>query len=273
MRTSVRWLFATAVAVGVFSAAALAAVSDSRSDNGAEASPTWDVLWISDSSGAGAAPLYAQALRRSRGVSVRRHDVGGLDVTTLLQRLRQPDGGLVRLVRDAEVIVVEAAPLGLGIDVVERLDCVKAGCQKPLPCTAATWQPYASALKAVYRRIFAIREGRPVVLRTYNLYVPILTTAPPDAPGTSWTECGIVAPCMNQWRLYNGAIARSASAYRMPVADVWTAFNGPTHSEDPVKKGLIGRDGVHPSTKGSTVMAALLARLGYSVVKPIPGAS
>jgi lysophospholipase L1-like esterase len=46
----------------------------------------------------------------------------------------------------------------------------------------------------------------------------------------------------------------------VPVADVYKAFNGPAHLEDPVDKGYMPGDNIHPSDAGRAVIAETLER-------------
>jgi hypothetical protein len=235
----------------------------------------WDLVYISDSSGWGVAPLYARHIRQDRRVTVRVHDEwqSGLPAVTILERLRTPGDTWIRLVRNAEVIVVYGNPTGLGIKTVERGDCfclAATGCRAPIALGPQTWRAYVATLKAIYKRIFELRTGKPVILRTADWYEPVISHAP-DSPfwaHTSWEEAGIVDPCTRWHESWSAAIARAADAYGVPVADVYGAFNGPGHREDPFAKGYLQDDGIHPSNPGRTVIAEALAALGYRQVKP-----
>jgi hypothetical protein len=231
-----------------------------------------DLVWISESSGWSVARFYARRIRQDLGATVRAHDLweGNLMAVDILDRLRTPGHPWIRLIREAEVIVVKGGPVGLSIKTVERGDCVVAGCQRPLAIGPRTWRPYVAALKAIYARIFEIRKGKPVILRTANWYVPNISHAPacPGFAPVSLEDCGIVDVCTRWYESWDAAIVRAAAAYRVPVADVHSVFNGPTHREDPVAKGYIQGDGIHPSNAGREVMAKTLGDLGYKPVKP-----
>ncbi|HSC48724.1 MAG TPA: hypothetical protein VLD16_00565 [Gaiellaceae bacterium] len=228
---------------------------------------TLDLVWISDSVGLYTAPHYAFRIRRDLGVRVRVHDEweSGLPASIVLARLRQPSHHWVRLIRNAEVIVVSGNPSGLvGDDCVTRIG-------PPVDTRPQVWTKYAITLKAIYKRIFAIRKGRPVILRTNNWYVPIISHAPPEwsgFPPISWQQAGVVAECTKRHEEFSAAIARAAGAYEVPVADLYTGFNGTSHLEDPVAKGLIQGDGIHINTRGRKVFVRALAAFGYRPVAP-----
>jgi len=263
LATLVGVLVAVALATAVYGATGPA----SASAQVVRAGEPWDLVWITDSSGWGAAPFYARQVKQARGVDARVHDewVGGLAATTILERLKSPSDPWVRLVRNAEVIVVFGNAEGLERGTANCMD-LKA----PLVVGPQAWPKYIAKMKAIYRRIFEIRNGKPVILRTTTLYVPVIHQTPssPFFPPKSWDEAGITEICTKHWESFSWAVSKAAAAYHVRVADVYTAFNGTTHLEDPVAKGYIQSDGIHPSNKGRAVIAKTLADLGYGLVRP-----
>jgi hypothetical protein len=237
-----------------------ATATTSVSAQAVRTSEPWDLVYISDSSGWGVAGYYARRIRRDLGVSVRVHDEwqGDLRARTILERLRTPGDPWVPLIRNAEVIVVYGNPVGLGIKWVDSGFCFVVF-KRPPAVGPGIWRPYVATLKAIYKRIFEIRNGKPVILRTANWYVPVLK---------DWEGAGIRDACMALHKSWFAAIARAARAYRVPMADVNRAFNGPSRLEDPIAKGYIQPDGVHPSDKGRAVIAKTLAAVGYKRVTP-----
>ena len=238
-------------------------------DRPAAAGKPVDLVWISDSSGWGVARFYARQISRNLKVTVRVHDewMGGLAAASVLQLLRTPSSPWVGLIRNAEVIVVYGNPVGL--EIVKGGDCVSST-KPPLYVGPKAWPKYIAALKAIYKRIFEIRKGVPVIMRTYTMYVPVISHAPDAsvAPPVSWDQAGITDVCTKKFESYSWAIRKAASAYRVPVADVYAAFNGKGHREDPVAKGYIQADGAHPNDTGRAVIAKTLAALGYRQVEP-----
>jgi hypothetical protein len=264
VRRSAAYLWLIVVAV----LGAIAALGTSgfgaTADTSAPPSKPFDLVYISDSSGWGVAGVYGRQIRKALGVAVRVHDEwrGNLSAVEILNELRY---GVAwpRLIRDAEVIVLYGSPAGLQI--VRGGDCISST-DPPLEVGPQLWTKYVPALKAIYKRIFQIRKGKPVILRAPNMYNPVISQAPEGQQ--SWEEAGIADICTKLWESYAAAIAKAAAAYRVPVADVYTAFNGKDHREDPVAKGYLQPDGIHPSTKGRAVIAQTLADLGYKQVKP-----
>lgn len=258
-------------AIAVLAVALVAGVLATPAGQGKGAVPTgktYDLVWITDSTGWGVASAYASRIRQDMHVKVRVHDrwEGGLPAMEILRRLRTPKNdltGLIPLVRDAEVIVVGGSPAGL--EVVKGGDCVTSN-QPPAKLGPQAWPKYIAAMKSIYKRIFEIRKGAPVIMRTYTYYVPVLYHAPAEIPVTSWDKAGIIGVCTKKFEWHAWAIRQAAAPYKVPVADVYTAFNGKTHREDPVAKGYIKPDNEHPNAKGVAVMAKTLAALGYKPV-------
>ena len=236
------------------------------------ASEPMDLVWISDSVGWGVARFYAQRIREDLGVAVRVRDKweGDLTAVAVLQRLRTPGHPWIRLIRNAEVVFVSGNAAGSAI--VKGGNCVTTGCQRPKAVGPRPFRPYVAILKAIHKRIFEIRRGKPVIMRSANWYVPVISHAPnnPFYQHVSWDGCGITAVCTRQFECLASAIAKAAAAYGVPVADVYTAFNGSGHREDPVDKGYIDTDGIHVNDAGRAVFAETLAALGYEQVTP-PG--
>jgi lysophospholipase L1-like esterase len=65
-------------------------------------------------------------------------------------------------------------------------------------------------------------------------------------------------------REVNEHIAASAQRNNIPMARVHQAFNGVNGNEDPVLKGLISGDGLHPNDRGHEVIAEAFRGLGYA---------
>lgn len=264
-----------ALAVAILGATSLGA-SDVRPSatnaDGLSTRRTLDLVWISDSVGLYVAPVYGYYVRRDLGVNVRVHDEweSGLTAKEVLFRLRRPSHRWVRLIRQAEVIFVSGNAYGL---VTARGgDCV-GNLEPPIDTRPQVYAKYVVTLKAIYKRIFAIRHGAPVILRTNNWYVPVIEHAPPPwsgYPPVSWRQAGVVEICTQNWEQLAAAIARAAAAYRVPVADLYSALNGKSHLEDPVAKGYIQGDGIHLNARGRKVFAKTLAALGYRRVRPPP---
>jgi hypothetical protein len=226
----------------------------------------WDLVFISDSSGWGVAELYAAHIETDLGVTVRVHDKsrGGLPAGQVLRALHGDWGqtfifkDLPDVIREAEVVLLEGNPeesvSGTGL----AWDCTIISPWVD-DCSPKAFDTYKAHLDAIFEQILALRNGAPIVVRAYDLYVPILSW---------WKDAGLEAECMGCWENFTAVIHQAAADHNVPVARVWDAFNGPNHDQDPRDKGYIGSDGIHTSDAGQQAIADLLRDLGYEYTAP-----
>jgi lysophospholipase L1-like esterase len=240
-----------------------------------------NVVWISDSSGSGGVPeAYGRRIEADLGVTVQVQSAwtGGLSIKRILDVLQGAEDGVIQtvgsgkvnlsdLVRDADVIVVSGNPL--------RSDTPGhpqgQGCPEYFdpnppddPVTESgpeTWQQYEANIVAVIDEIFKFREGRPVILRTHDWYLPW-------GPLATWTSLDRVDACVAAWHEFSAAIHRAAAQRNVPVAGYYAAFSGP-NGDQPLPSAWTSDD-VHPSAAGAEALAGVMADLGYDLVAP-PG--
>lgn len=67
----------------------------------------------------------------------------------------------------------------------------------------------------------------------------------------------------------NRHIADSATQHDIPFARVHDAFNGTSGAEDPISRGYILNDAIHPTDSGHSVIAGLMEELGYNPISPM----
>jgi len=229
----------------------------------------WDLVYISDSSGWGVADRFAANIERDTGKTVRVHDyaVGELPALKVLDALRSDPGSVTSRtlaslqadVADAEVIVFFANPRGdpaRGGVTGGLEECFAA--RKPGDCTPELYEPYVENLKAIYAQIFALREGKPTIVRAVDFCNPLIS---------NHRRHGVEGECTRCFETFNGAVRQAAEAYGVPLISIFDAFNGPHHDEDPREKGYIRSDGIHPSEQGQQAIADLLSQAGYRPVE------
>lgn len=216
---------------------------------------TWDLVILSDSTLMGVGERYAEHIEQANGVDVVLHDEwrSGLSAVALLQGLE--DGGwAAALVADAEVIVYFGNPMGAVTD-DQGWDCGEDGSTFQITrCDRDGFAPYQEVLERIPARIEQLRGGRPTIVRATEFYAPLIQR---------WREEGVYAGCQDCYHHLMGAIRDAANEAGVPVARLWDGYNGPDHTEDPVEKGYISPDGMHPSRAGAQATADLLHELGY----------
>lgn len=217
---------------------------------------TWDVVILSDSTLMGVGEPYAEHVAEANGVEVALHDMwsGSLSAQSLLGRLQRPDSAEARAVRDAELVVYFGNPIGLETETNDWA-CGEGGSDYHVTtCTLEGFAPYQEALEQIAIEIKALRQGQPTVIRATEFYAPKIA---------QWRDAGVDDGCRACYDHFIGAIRDAAAAQGVPEARTWDLFNGPDHTDDPVEKGYISADGVHPSAAGAQAMADLLDSLGY----------
>lgn len=226
----------------------------------------WDLVWISDSTGFGAAEVYAEYIQEDLGLTVNIHNytVHGLSAGTALKALRGEEGiqytlqELPEVIPEAEVVVFYANPIRSKSDKHPfDWDCTS---NRPYvnKCAPETFEVYREHLDTVYREIFALRGRKPILIRAYEPY---------NIPA-HWDEHGVLDECLQCWANYTQVIHDAADAHGIPVANVYDAFTGAQHDSDPRNTGLIGSDGQHTTPEGARLIADLLRELGYDVTQP-----
>ncbi len=241
----------------------------------------WDLLIVSDSSNWGLGQYYAKLIEADMKVKVNLHDcwVGTLPIFSTLQALK--DGRtwssavgdqscqkpLTDLVKEAEVMVLFGNTIGSappsGFDT-----CMTSGYIFSLTspefeanketwlasCSQENWATFKTNIGLLIDEIFKIREGRPLILRMTDLYIPV---------HTEWNRYVVDEVCTGCVGAFSEAIRQVAEEHGVPVANTMVAFNGEDYMSDPVEAGYIGSDGIHPSDAGVQFIATLLQQTGY----------
>jgi hypothetical protein len=224
-----------------------------------------DLVYISNSAGIGVAEKYGKLAAEALGREVRVHDHTGLgSLTHLLQLVRS---SLADEVAGAEIIVVfgDVSDLADTLPRPNILTCVEAPgdpgskWQPPVVPTVEDWRAYRDVWNQMYAEIWDLREGRPTILRAQDVWNPFLS---------QWIEAGIEPECTANWEIQTQVVKEAAEANNAVFVSVYDVFNGPNHDEDPVAKGWIGDDAIHPNDTGRAAIAEALAAVGFEASEP-----
>lgn len=233
----------------------------------------WDLVYISDSTGWGVADKFAENIERDTSKKVQTHNyaIGDLSALQVLKALQtEPESldngtfkSLQASVSEAEVIVFFANPRGDpseggvegGLENCIRLE------PPPYDCTLELYEPYIEILKAVYKEILALRNGKPTIIRAVDFYNPLISIHRERNMENECTQC---------FEIFNKAVRQAADTFNVPLISVYNAFNGSNHDENPRDKGYIRDDGIHASDKGRQVIANLLSDAGYEPIELQP---
>ena len=118
---------------------------------------------------------------------------------------------------------------------------------------------FQSNWPAILTELRALNPG--AMMRTMTYYNPAIVDLQPGD--------GTAAALKPHLSAVNDTIAATAPAFGVDVADGPLAFNGRSGGEDPIAKGYLDADHIHPSPLGYDVLAAAFHALGYP---PIAGA-
>jgi hypothetical protein len=253
----------------------------------------WDLLIISDSSNWGVGEYYAKLIEADMNVKVNLHDcwVGDMSIGLALKGLQNDislkpylgtkncqspwsDHAWSDLIKEAEVMILAGSteysksPDG-SWDVPEvffsclngeyvgkknqpGFDEYKANMRKS--CVPETFATYKAHLGDFLDEIDKIREGRPLILRMTNYYIPY---------HSSWSQHGVDEVCTPCIKNLLDVIQQVADEHGVPVANTLVGFNGENLLTDPVALGYIGYDGEHLSDVGAQYVASILRQTGY----------
>jgi hypothetical protein len=253
----------------------------------------WDLLIISDSSNWRVGQYYARLIEADMNVKVNLHDcwVGALSIGSALQALQSgkslyPELGTFScqtawsdhawsdLIKEAEVMVLfgnpwDSYPPDGSWNIPENpiVSCIYGGYEgkNMLPgfetskdkmlksCTPETFATYKTHIGAVLDEIDIIREGRPLILRMTDFYIPLHSV---------WKENGVDEICTTCASNALEAVQQVAQEHGVPVANTLVAFNGKDYMIDPPAEYFTS-DG-HLSDAGAQFAATILQQTGYA---------
>jgi hypothetical protein len=223
----------------------------------AEEIAEWDYVAMGESITFGMVAHYAEMLEQDLGVTIDLHDwqVPGEHSSSLLERLRTNEQ-LRRDLREAEVITF-LIPLGViagPMQTFELGDPGACGGVDNQDCLREAFATYIADTDEIIAEIVSLRSPSEALIRiqdTWQLKV------------RETKESGSFDIFNGYWREANAHVIEVATSYDIPVARVYDAFMGEDGIEDPRDEGLLGPDGIHPTSEGMTLMAELFRELGY----------
>jgi lysophospholipase L1-like esterase len=234
---------------------------------------SWDYVALGDSlaTGFGAftgyVPRYEAHIETDTGVAVTRTNLGrnGWTSSQLLSALRS-DPTFRRAVREAEIVTWNIG----GNDLRAARNSYKKGTcggRKNQACLRASVAKLETNWDAITAEVLELRSTSTTIVRTMDIYNPYVRT---DMVSDTWQNDG----GMNDFEVFkiyvdqvNYHIATTSYITRVPYAQVYLAFNGPTGDEDPKSKGYLSFDGVHPNDSGHRIIAEELRKLGYAPLR------
>lgn len=258
MSRNLRWLVA-------FVCFCLTLLPNCGGSAGSSQSLNWQYTALGDSLAVGVLDSQGGYVRRYRtdiatdtGATVTLTDLGvnGAHSSDLLNSL-QNDPNFRNAVSSAQVVTFDIGGDDLlhAIGLFQQGQCGGADNQDCLRSAVATFMPNWDA---IVQQLLTLRNKNQSIIRTMDIYNPFVAQL--QAQGTF----NSLEPYLDQ---INQHIAASAQVNGIPMAQVHAAFNGPSGTDDPIAKGLITVDDVHPNDAGHQVIAEALRGLGYGPLK------
>jgi len=217
----------------------------------------------------GYVPRYQSAIQTDTGVSVMLYNLGqnGWASGNLLNAL-QTDSIFQNAVTQSDAITWD---IGLNDFKNARAQYKNGGCggSDGQNCLRMMVTTFNSNWDGIVREILSRRSAFNTIIRTFDIYDPWVKTDKaantiPDKREPAYakgTDFQVLEYYLDQ---INNYIATTTTNNSVPFAKVHAAFNGVNGDEDPIAKGYIASDGLHPSNVGHQVIADLLRGLGYA---------
>jgi lysophospholipase L1-like esterase len=198
---------------------------------------------------------YRDAAAADLGVSIALDNlaVGGSTSAALLATLTT-DSGVRAAVAAADLVTLDIGgdDLLIAIFAFKGGTCGGADGQDCLRQAVAGFNGNWPAILAALR---ALNPG--AMIRTMTYYNPLVVADLEPGDGTSAVARKYVPEL-------NDTIRGSAPQFGIAVAEGFLAFNGARGTDDPIAKGYVAADHIHPSPLGHQVLADAFRALGYS---------
>ena len=265
MRSTLRLLLACSAALLVFTSGA----------TGASRSLTLVALGDSIPYGkdcrgcTGYVALYARAASRALAVPVKvdnRAEHNNLDSMRLLAEI-QRSSSLRAALRRADIVTLTIGhndtPWASNTDPCDGADSDTNDnnaidwASYTGPCLVTATAELGSNVSGILAEIKRLRAGKPTAIRVTNFHndnygdptMPRVVDRPTKAVVDAFAE----------------AICRAAAHAKIPCADVYHAFNGPSGTR--FDGSYVAADHVHPNQRGHALIASLLANFGYAPLR------
>jgi lysophospholipase L1-like esterase len=221
---------------------------------------TWPYAAMGDSLAVGVlasrgyVPRYQQHVHDDTGANVVLTNLGvnGWTSSDLLLALRS-DARFRAAVRTGQIVTWDIGGNDLRAVRNEFISGTCGGADNQ-ECLRQAVAQFKTNWDAIVSEILSLRDPRSTILRTMDIYNPFV-----DLDRIS-NRFGVLNGYLNEVNAY---ITASAARNNILCAKVHEAFNGASGEEDPVAKGLISVDHLHPNDKGHEAIATAFRNLRY----------
>ena len=220
------------------------------------AGETWDYVILGSFIGTCWAENYGALIEADLGVKIVYHSyyVGGQPVGKLLQNVISKEW-LREDIRTAEVITIGSGFADMYVNAIMGYTLGAYNRQEMEQKVKAFRETYNSMLDEV----LTLASPSDTIIRTMDFYYPFVGCD---------QEMGKYNQNKRYWQKFNKCIVQAARKRGIPVANVFAVYNGLDGNDDPVDKGYIAGDRLHPSEEGMKVIAEEFRKLGYEYASP-----
>ncbi|SFS91701.1 SGNH/GDSL hydrolase family protein [Marininema halotolerans] len=236
-----------------------------------EASTTYEYTAIGDSIGFGFGAFHGYVPRygdymeddTSSKVNIQNKSVLGWETPQLLHAVKTDTAMRLRLA----VSSVISWDIGGNDFRVARNKYIAGTCGGPKneDCLVETSKLVKKNWIEIVTILHELRQGKDTNFRTMDLYNPYIAV---DKKAKSYdgtkSRFEVFKPYLDDLNQF----IHDQESMGYTTANVYDAFNGPKHDEDPRAKGYIFIDGLHPNYKGYEVIAKEFRKLGYAPLVP-----
>lgn len=221
--------------------------------------------------GSGYVSRYQNHIQVDTGVTITLYNLGqnGSTSATLLNALRT-DAVFHSAVMQSEVVTWNSGINDL-MNARNKYKSRKCGGSDNQDCLRSLVISFNSNWDEIVGEILLRRTPADTIIRTMDIYNPWVKTDKTKNTTPDKNETTVKGNDFQVLKFYldqmNAHIALSAPTFAITSAQVYVAFNGISGEVDPIAKGLVGRDGLHPSEAGHQVIADLLRGLGYAPLR------
>ena len=228
-------------------------------DNTAAQVKEWNYVVLGDSQSFGLFPRYTAILEQDLGVKINitNRAVGGQHSSSLVRELRE-NRDLQHALKEAKVVTLNV-PMAVFGNAGFLFNSGNCGGVDNQDCFRDALKVYQEDTAAIFAEIVSLSNPSKALVRTMDTHQMMVRQR---------KARGGFEVVKFYWQAANKCVIEVATKHRIPMARVYAAFMGPNGDDDPEDKGLVSKDGQHPTAQGNDLIARLFRELGYQYAPP-----